>query len=128
MQIPLVDLKAQYGSIRTEIDAAVQRVLDHTGFIGGKEVSDFETAFGVVVDTGSAVGVASGTAALELALRACDIGPGDEVITTAHTFFATAEAISNVGATPVFADIDAATFDIDPQRRRVRGSPIARVP
>ena len=114
MQIPLVDLKAQYRSIRPEIDDAVQRVLDHTGFIGGAEVSQFEEAFGAYVETGPAVGVASGTAALELALRACDIGPGDEVVTTAHTFFATAEAISNVGATPVFADIDAATFNIDP--------------
>ncbi len=114
MHVPLVDLKAQYHSIRTEIDVAVQRVLDHTGFIGGAEVSQFEEAFGAYVKTGPAVGVASGTAALELALQACEIGPGHEVITTAHTFFATAEAISNVGATPVFADIDATTFNIDP--------------
>ena len=114
MYVPLVDLKAQYHTIRTEIDDAIQRVLDHTGFIGGEEVSRFEAAFGSYVETGPAVGVASGTAALELALRACDIGPGDEVITTAHTFFATAEAISNVGATPVFADIDATTFNVDP--------------
>lgn len=116
MQVPFVDLKAQYRSIQMEIDEAIQRVLDHTGFIGGEEVSQFEADFGSYIGTGPAVGVASGTAALELALRACDIGDGDEVITTAHTFFATAEAISNVGATPVFADIDAATFNIEPNR------------
>jgi dTDP-4-amino-4,6-dideoxygalactose transaminase len=115
MQVPLVDLKAQYLSIHSEVDAAVHRVLEHAGFILGEEVLLFEEAFAAFIGCHGAVGVASGTAALELAMRACDIGPGDEVITTAHTFIATAEAISNVGATPVFADIDPATFNILPE-------------
>ena len=114
MQIPLVDLKAQYASIKPEVDAAIQRVLDHTGFIMGKEVSDFEQAFARYVGAKGTVGVASGTAALQLALLACGVGPGDEVITTAHTFIATAEAISQTGARPVFADIDPRTYTLDP--------------
>jgi dTDP-4-amino-4,6-dideoxygalactose transaminase len=114
MHIPLVDLKAQYDDIQSEIDAAIQRVLDNTSFILGQEVADFEEAFAQYVDAQGAVGVASGTAALHLALQACDIGPGDEVVTTAHTFFATAEAISLVGAHPVFVDIDPQTYNIDP--------------
>jgi dTDP-4-amino-4,6-dideoxygalactose transaminase len=114
MQIPLVDLRAQYDHIRPQIDAAVQRVLDNTSFILGKEVADFEEAFAAYVDAQYAVGVASGTAALLLALQASEVGPGDEVITTAHTFFATAEAISQAGARPVFVDIDRSTYNIDP--------------
>lgn len=112
--IPLVDLKAQYLSIRAEIDAAIQRVLNHTHFILGEEVEAFEAAFAKYVGANGAVGVASGTAALFLALKACDVGPGDEVITTAHTFIATAEAISQTGARPVFVDIDPATYTLDP--------------
>jgi len=114
MQIPLVDLKAQYAQIKPEIDAAIQRVLDHTGFILGQEVANFEQAFAEYVDAKDAVGVASGTAALRLALQACGIQPGDEVITVAHTFFATAEAISQIGARPIFVDIDPQTYTIDP--------------
>src|SRR4029079_14098411 len=113
MNVPLVDLKAQYRSIKPEIDAAIQRVLDHTGFILGEEVKAFESAFADAIG-GGAVGVASGTAALQLALQACGVGPGDEVITTAHTFIATAEPIATLGATPVFVDIDPATFNLDP--------------
>ena len=114
MNIPLVDLAAQYRTIKPEIDTAIQRVLDHTGFILGEEVRSFEQAFASYVGAEAAVGVASGTAALHLALQACGVGPGDEVITTAHTFIATAEPISNLGATPVFADIDPETFNLDP--------------
>ncbi|HEU4572434.1 MAG TPA: DegT/DnrJ/EryC1/StrS family aminotransferase [Candidatus Limnocylindrales bacterium] len=113
-QVPLVDLKAQYASIRPEMDAAIARVLESTSFILGEEVARFESEWAAYVGAAGAVGVASGTAALELALAACGIGPGDEVITTAHTFIATAEAISNVGARPVFADIDPETYDLDP--------------
>jgi dTDP-4-amino-4,6-dideoxygalactose transaminase len=113
MTIPLVDLKAQYATIKPEVDAAIQRVLDHTGFILGAEVAAFEDAFARSLDVGGVVGVASGTAALQLALQACGVGRGDEVITTAHTFIATTEAVSNLGATPVFVDIDPATFNID---------------
>lgn len=114
MQIPLVDLRAQYDSIRPEVDAAVQRILDNTSFILGDEVARFEQAFAGYVGAKGAVGVASGTAALHLALLACGIGPGDEVITTAHTFIATAEAISHTGARPVFVDIEPRTYNIDP--------------
>ncbi len=113
-QIPLVDLKAQYIHIKPEIDAAMQRVLDTTSFILGKEVADFERAFAGYVGAQGAVGVASGTAALHLALLACGIGPGAEVITVAHTFMATAEAISLTGARPVFVDIDPRTYTMDP--------------
>ncbi len=112
-QIPFVDLKVQYAAIKPEIDAAIQRVLNHTGFILGQEVSDFEQVFAQYVGVKGAVGVASGTAALQLALLACGVGPGDEVITTAHTFMATAEAISQTGARPVFVDIDPGTYNID---------------
>lgn len=114
MHVDLVDLGAQYRSIRDEIDGAIQRVLDNTSFILGDEVRQFEAAWAAAAGAGGAVGVSSGTAAIELSLRALDVGPGDEVITTAHTFIATAEAITNVGAIPVFADIDPTTFDIDP--------------
>jgi len=112
--VPLVDLAAQYAQIRPDIDAAIQRVLDRTSFILGDEVEQFESAFASHVGAAGAVGVSSGTAALQLALRALGVGQGDEVITTAHTFIATAEAISNVGARPVFADIDPASYNIDP--------------
>jgi dTDP-4-amino-4,6-dideoxygalactose transaminase len=116
MTIPLMDLKAQHAPIRGEIDAAVARVLGHGGFILGEEVAAFEAAFAEHVGARGAVGVASGTAALRLALAACNVGPGDEVITTPHTFFATAEAISQSGATPVFVDIRSDTMNLDPER------------
>ena len=112
--IPLVDLKAQYASIKPEIDVAIQRVLDHTEFIMGPEIKDFEAAFARFTGVSDAIAVASGTAALHLAFLACDIGPGDEVITTPHTFFATAEAIMQAGATPVFVDIQPDTYNLDP--------------
>jgi dTDP-4-amino-4,6-dideoxygalactose transaminase len=114
--IPLVDLKAQYTAIKPEIDAAIKRVVDNTSFVLGKEVAQFERAFAAYVGAQGVVGIASGTSALQLALLALGIGPGDEVITTAHTFIATAEAISQVGARPVFADIDPRTYNLDPQR------------
>jgi dTDP-4-amino-4,6-dideoxygalactose transaminase len=114
VEIPLADLKAQYRQIKPEVDAAIERVVSNTSFILGKEVTGFEQAFAKYVDATGAVGVASGTAALQLAMLACGIGAGDEVITTAHTFIATAEAISNVGARPVFVDIDPGTYNIDP--------------
>ncbi len=116
MSIPLVDLKAQYAAIKPEIDEAIQRVLDQAGFILGPEVRAFEDAFAEFVGARGAVGVASGTAALQLALQASGVGRDDEVITTAHTFIATAEAISNLGARPVFVDIDLDTYNIDPDR------------
>ena len=116
MQVPLVDLAAQYRAIESDVRAAIDRVLTNTSFILGEEVRQFESAFAAHVGAQGAVGVASGTAAIELSLRALGIGEGDEVITTAHTFIATAEAISNAGARPVFADIDEASYNIDPNQ------------
>lgn len=112
--IPLVDLKAQYATLRDEMAQAMQRVLDTTAFILGPEVRSFEQAFAQFCGAAHCVGLSSGTAALELALRAVGVGRGDEVITVAHTFIATAEAISAVGATPVFVEVDAATAGMDP--------------
>jgi dTDP-4-amino-4,6-dideoxygalactose transaminase len=116
IQVPFVDLKAQYAGIKSEIDAAWQRVVSNASFILGKEVADFERAFAATVGAKEAVGVSSGTAALFLALSAVGVGPGDEVITTAHTFIATAAAVSQLGARPVFADIDPRTYNLDPNR------------
>ncbi|NLG48789.1 MAG: DegT/DnrJ/EryC1/StrS family aminotransferase [Chloroflexi bacterium] len=116
MPIPLVDLKAQYRSIKQDIDAAVARVLENASYILGKEVETFEQAFAAYCGTTYAVGVSSGTDALHLALLACGVGPGDEVITTPFTFIATAAAISHVGATPVFVDIDERSYNMDPAR------------
>jgi len=127
IQIPLVDLKAQYRSIKPEIDAAIQRVLDHCGFILGREVEAFEKAFAAYCGTDWAAGVASGTAALHLSLLACGVGPGDEVITTPFTFFATGEAISQTGARPVFVDIDPLTYNVDPTRIEAAITPRTKV-
>jgi dTDP-4-amino-4,6-dideoxygalactose transaminase len=113
VQLPLVDLRAQYATIKPAIDAAIERVVSCAGFILGREVAAFEEAFARHVQAEGAVGVASGTAALTLSLQACGIGPGDEVITVAHTFIATAEAISQVGARPVFVDVDPRTYTLD---------------
>ncbi len=112
--VPLVDLNAQYVAIRTEIDAAIQSVIARSAFIMGPDVREFEARFAEYCNASFAVGVASGTAALELTLRAYGIGAGDEVITSAHTFIATAEAISAVGARPVFVEIDPYTYNLAP--------------
>jgi dTDP-4-amino-4,6-dideoxygalactose transaminase len=116
MNIPLVDLKAQYSLIKPEIDAAIQRVIDNSSFILGAEVRSFEEEFAEFCEAKYTIGVSSGTDALHLVLRALDVGPGDEVITTPFTFIATAEAISMCGARPVFVDIDPATYNLDPSR------------
>jgi dTDP-4-amino-4,6-dideoxygalactose transaminase len=116
MTIPLVDLKAQYLSIKDEIDAAIQRVVDSTSFILGPDVRAFEEKFAEFCGVQHVVGVDSGTAALHLAFLTCDIGPGDEVITTPHTFVATIGMLGRVGARPVFVDIDPRTYNMDPTR------------
>jgi dTDP-4-amino-4,6-dideoxygalactose transaminase len=114
MTIPLVDLRAQYQCIRDEIDHAVAGVLQRCDFVGGSAVTDFERAFAAFCEVPACVGVGNGTDALYLALRVLGIGPGDEVITVAHTFIATAEAVRMTGADPVFVDIDGATMLMDP--------------
>lgn len=125
-RIPLVDLKAQYDSIKDEIDAAIARVIQNTSFIGGKEVSAFEEAFAAFQHTKRCVGVASGTAAIFLALKVLGIGEGDEVITTPHTFIATVEPVEALGAKPVFVDIDPVTFNIDPDKIEAAITPRTR--
>lgn len=116
MGVPFVDLKTQYRALKPEMDRAVQSVLERTAFIMGKEHDDFERAFGSYIGTRHCLGVSSGTDALELALRACDIGPGDEVITVPNTFIATTEAISSVGATIRWVDCDSLTYNMDPAK------------
>ena len=111
--IPFVDLKAQYDSIKDEIDNAIQNVLNTTSFIMGEELKKFEVEFARFCNAKYAIGVANGSDALILALRACGIGKGDEVITVPHTFISTTEAISNVGGKVVFVDIDPKTYTID---------------
>ncbi len=113
MNIPMVDLKRQYEILKQEIDDAVLQALSATQFILGPNVQAFEQEAADYLGVSHAVGCASGTDALHLALAAAGIGEGDEVITTPFTFIATAEAISYVGATPVFVDIDPKTFNID---------------
>ena len=112
--IPYADLRAQYRSIKPEIDAAVLRVLDSSQFILGEEVVAFEKEFAAYCGTSDAIGVNSGTSALHLALLAAGIGPSDEVITVSFTFVATAAAIVYSGATPVFVDIDPETYNMAP--------------
>ncbi len=115
MKIPLLDLKGQYRSIKSEIDEAIKKVVDGSSFILGEEVSGFEQEAAEFCGTKSAVGVASGTDALLLSLDALGIGPGDEVITTPFTFVATTEVIRRLGAKIVFVDIDPQTCNLDPQ-------------
>jgi dTDP-4-amino-4,6-dideoxygalactose transaminase len=112
-QVPFVDLGAQYRNISTEITEAISKVLRESDFILGREVSLFEEEFASFCQAKWAIGVDSGTSALELALRAYEIGPGDEVITAANSFIASALAISHAGAKPVLADVDPDTFTID---------------
>jgi dTDP-4-amino-4,6-dideoxygalactose transaminase len=113
--MPFLDLKAQYTGIRDEVLVAVARTLESQHFILGPEVQAFEEEISALTECSCAIGCASGSDALILALLALDIGKGDEVITTPFTFFASAGSIARVGATPVFADIDPETYNIDPQ-------------
>src|SRR6266567_5066707 len=113
MRIPLVDLRAQYQTIKYEITAAFENVLENMQLFLGPQSQRFEDEFAMYCGCRYGIGLSSGTDALALALRACDIGPGDEVITVANTFFATVEAIAMVGARPVFVDIDPDTYTMD---------------
>jgi dTDP-4-amino-4,6-dideoxygalactose transaminase len=113
--VPLVDVAAAWRAQRNELDAAIARVVTAGAFIGGPEVTRFERAFAAFCGARWAVGVGSGTAALHLGLLALGVGPGDDVVTVAHTFAATAEAIEHVGARPRFVDVDEATGGMDPK-------------
>src|SRR6266566_9282160 len=113
MQIPLVGLQAQYQTIKHEVLAAFEEVLDHMQLFLGPHSRAFENEFATYCGCKYGIGLSSGTDALVLALRACEVGPGDEVITVANSFIATVEAIALVGATPVFVDIDPETYTLD---------------
>lgn len=116
--IPALDLVAQYAALEHEIDDAIKKVLRGGAFILGETVAAFERNLASYCGMRHALGVASGSDALRLALLACGVGPGDEVITTPFSYVATATSISHCGATPVFADIDPQTFNLDPERVR----------
>lgn len=114
MNVPFLDLKAQYVALKSDFDDAIQAVIEKTAFAGGPFVTQFENEFADFCGRKHCIGVGSGTDALWFALLALGIGPGDEVITAVDTFIATAEAISFCGATPVFVDVDPVTYNMDP--------------
>lgn len=116
MDIPFVDLMVQYRSIKEEIDRAISNVIEDAAFVGGRYVDAFESAFALYCGAKYCVGVGNGTDALYLALRALNIGPGDEVITAANSFIATSEAVTLAGASVVFADCDSSSYNIDCDR------------
>jgi len=114
--VPFVDLKSQHALLAQELNEAIQRVMARSWFILGAELEAFEAEFATYCGVKHCVGVGSGTEALHLALRACGVGPGHEVITVSHTFIATALAITWTGATPVFVDIEQDSYAIDPSQ------------
>src|SRR6185503_1112236 len=116
MNVPLLDLQAQYVALRDDLQQAVERVMSSQRFVLGDEVRGLETSIAGYCQTKHAVGCASGSDALLLALMALDVKAGDEVITTPFSFFATAACIARLGARPVFVDIDPQTYNIDPAR------------
>jgi len=126
MRIPFVNLQAQLDRLKPELLAQLERVIDSRDFIQGRFASEFERAFARLHGVPHVIGCANGTSALALAMRALGIGPGDEVITVAHTFIATAEAICEVGAKPVFVDIDPRTYLLDPARLDAAMTPRTR--
>jgi dTDP-4-amino-4,6-dideoxygalactose transaminase len=126
MNVPFVDLQAQYRAIKREVDEAIARVVASAAFILGREVEAFESAFAEYLGARFCVGVSNGTAAIQLAAMACGVGAGDEVIVPANTFFATAEAVSTAGATPIFVDADPVSYTIDVKRIEAAITPRTR--
>ena len=124
--VPVSDTKRQYLAHREEFDAAIRRVLERSWFILGEEGAAFEAEFAAYLGVGHAIGVGNGTDAIELALRALDIGPGDEVIVPAMTAAFSALAVNRAGATPVFADVDPLTANLDPASAAARITPRTR--
>ena len=116
MKVPLLDLKAQYTPIKSDVMKAIEQVVDSCQFINGLQVKQLEQMVAEYSGCKSAIGVSSGTDALLCVLMGLDIGPGDEVITTPFTFFATAGCVWRLGAKPVFVDIDPKTYNIDPSK------------
>src|ERR1044071_4581903 len=116
MQVPFLILRAPHDLLRSEINAAIQEVIDNNAFAGGPFVTKFEEDFAKFCDAKYSIGVGNGTDALWFILLALGVGPGDEVITTPGTFMATAEAISFCGAKPVFVDIEESTYNLDPEK------------
>ena len=123
LTVPFVDLKAQYASIKPEVDAAMAAIIKDTAFIGGPAVKEFEEAFARYCGVAHTVGVANGTDALYIALRTLGVGPGDEVITVANSFIATSEAVKMAGAQVVFVDMDPVTYTIDVNRIEAKITP-----
>src|SRR5579872_3486243 len=112
--IQMVDLKRQYTKIKSEVDAAIQEVIDNTAFINGKPVTDFAAALAAYMGARHVIPCANGTDALQIAMMALDLKPGDEIILPVHTYVATAEVVALLGLVPVFIDVDPKTFCIDP--------------
>jgi dTDP-4-amino-4,6-dideoxygalactose transaminase len=127
MNTPFLDLRAAYLELQGEIDAAITRVCASGWYIGGEELTRFEVAYANYCEANHCVGVANGLDALHLALRALDVGPGDEVIVSSNTFIATWLAVSMVGATPVVVEPDPATHNLDPDRLRAAITPRTKV-
>lgn len=123
MNVPFLDLKRQYGGLREELIPKLMEVMESCSYIGGRYVKEFEEEIAAYLGVKYAVACGNGTEALVLALRACGVGPGDEVITTPFSFFATAEAVAAVGAAPVFADVKETDYNLDPAKLEEKITP-----